>query len=160
MDRILVADDGSESARSAVELAAELAGKTGAELIALAVVDAAQYAERDLRELVSEGLSKSEAREWLVEGAAEYLDHCAGIAARHGVVRFRAERKPGKDPASTILDVARECHVDLIVVGSRGHRRVPGLLLGSVSQKLASLAPCSVLIARTTTRPSTERAQS
>ena len=160
MDCILVADDGSEGALYGVELAAELAGKTGAELIALAVVDAAQYSERDLRELESEGLGKSEAREWLVEGAAEYLDHCAGIAARHGVLRFRAERQPGNDPASTILDLARECHADLIVVGSRGHGRVPGLLLGSVSQKLASLAPCPVLIARTTARPSTERAKS
>lgn len=159
MDRILVADDGSEDARSAVELAAELAGKTGAELIALAVVDAAQYSERDLRELESEGLGKSEAREWLVEGAAEYLDHCASIAARHGVIRFRAVRQPGKDPASTILNVSGECHVDLIVVGSRGHGRVPGLLIGSVSQKLASIAPCSMLIARSTARPSSERAQ-
>ena len=152
--------DGSDYARSAVELAAELAGKTGAELIALAVVDASQYSERDLRELESEGLAKSEAREWLVEGAAEYLDQCVGIAARHGVVHFRAERQPGKDPASTILNVARERHAVLIVVGSRGHGRVPSLLLGSVSQKLASIAPCSVLIARTNSRSSTERAKS
>jgi nucleotide-binding universal stress UspA family protein len=149
MNRIVVADDGSPGAMRGVELAAELAAKTGAELVGFAVVDADQYPDSEVRGLVdSELLGEAEARQWLVEGSAEYLDRCATVAARHGVVRFRTERWPGSDPAATIIAFARDWPADLVVLGSLGHGRLPGMLLGSVSQKLASLSPCSVLIAR------------
>jgi len=149
MERILVADDGSDAALQAVETAAELAARTGACLVALAVVNPAEFQPGDVEALArSEALEEGSAIDRLVDAAADYLDRCRTIAARHGVVRFDAEKRAGTDPASEVLDFAREHGIDLIVVGSRGRGRLPGLLLGSVSQKLASLAPCSVLIAR------------
>jgi nucleotide-binding universal stress UspA family protein len=64
------------------------------------------------------------------------------------VIRYREARRAGDDTALEITDFALANDVDLIVVGSRGRGRLPGLLLGSVSQKLATHASCSVLIAR------------
>jgi len=149
MDHILVADDGSEAALKAVETAAELAGRTGASLTALAVIDAGNFGAADVRAFArSEGLDVGAAVAARVDTVAAYLARCQAIAQRHGVVRFHAEKHSGDDPATAILDFARDNAVDLIVVGSRGLGRLPGLLLGSVSQKLASFAPCSVLIAR------------
>jgi nucleotide-binding universal stress UspA family protein len=44
------------------------------------------------------------------------------------------------DPAETIIETARRENADAIVMGRRGRGRLAGLLLGSVSQKVASLA--------------------
>ena len=149
MKRILVADDGSETALSAVEIAAELAAKTGAELIALAVADPDRVRPADIITLArSENLGDAEALEILAGASTDYLDRCREIATSAGVTRFREARRAGSDAALEITDYARANDVDLIVVGSRGRGWLPGLVLGSVSQKLATHAPCSVLIAR------------
>jgi nucleotide-binding universal stress UspA family protein len=50
------------------------------------------------------------------------------------------------DPAQAIIDTIMEEKVDAIVIGRRGRGRLSGLLLGSVSQKLISLAPCAVIV--------------
>ncbi|HEX9438443.1 MAG TPA: universal stress protein [Roseiflexaceae bacterium] len=49
-------------------------------------------------------------------------------------------------PAPAILRVADDQRADLIVMGSRGHGQLGGLLLGSVSNAIAQRAPCPVLI--------------
>jgi nucleotide-binding universal stress UspA family protein len=47
--------------------------------------------------------------------------------------------------AHAIAEAAKSDGADLIVVGTRGHTRLGGLLLGSVTQRLLQLAPCPVL---------------
>lgn len=49
-------------------------------------------------------------------------------------------------PAPAILRVAVEDGCDMIVVGSRGHGQLAGMLLGSVSSAVAQRAHCAVLI--------------
>jgi nucleotide-binding universal stress UspA family protein len=51
-------------------------------------------------------------------------------------------------PKEVILDEAEKWDADLIVVGSHGYRGWQRFLLGSVSQAIASHAPCSVQIVR------------
>jgi nucleotide-binding universal stress UspA family protein len=50
------------------------------------------------------------------------------------------------DVAQTIVEIAQEKNAENIVVGKRGVGRIAGLLLGSVSQKIVSLAPRPVTV--------------
>jgi nucleotide-binding universal stress UspA family protein len=50
------------------------------------------------------------------------------------------------NPAARLLDAAETA--ELLVFGSRGHGGFAGLLLGGVSQRLATHAPCPVIVVR------------
>ena len=49
---------------------------------------------------------------------------------------------------TTVVDVARQWHAALIVIGSHGRKGMERVLLGSVSDYVARHAPCSVQIVR------------
>ena len=59
----------------------------------------------------------------------------------------RSEAYSGS-PAGVILKRAEELEADLIVVGSHGRSALGRLILGSVSQRVVTDAPCSVRVAR------------
>jgi nucleotide-binding universal stress UspA family protein len=52
------------------------------------------------------------------------------------------------DAAASIIQAARDAGADLIVVGHRGLSVLSAMVMGSVSEKIAHEAPCSVLIAK------------
>jgi nucleotide-binding universal stress UspA family protein len=60
-------------------------------------------------------------------------------------------------PGREIVETARTMSADLVVLGSRGRGGVKGLLLGSVSRRVAATAPCSVLVVPAPRRPTLPR---
>lgn len=66
--------------------------------------------------------------------------------ANVSVQRHIAEGHIGK----TIIEHAEKLKSDLIVLGAQGHSAIARLLLGSVSDFVATHAPCSVLVVRDT----------
>jgi nucleotide-binding universal stress UspA family protein len=139
LKRILVATDNSDSAHRAVEAAAHLAEQLGASLVIVNVEQG--YFDHRLGPFdTHEGtLDMLEAR------SREILSRAKEQAERLGVASIQTVSGLG-DAAAFILDVAKREAVDLIVLGKRGRSRLAGILLGSVSQHVAALAPCSVQI--------------
>jgi nucleotide-binding universal stress UspA family protein len=122
-NRILVASDGSPHSALAAELAARVAAQHGSQVLLVSVRPAK---------------SGSALRQSLAEHAATL-----GEASGAEVVVLR----PGGDPAEQILSAAAEWGTPLIVLGSRGTTGLRSL--GSVSERVAHRARCSVLVART-----------
>jgi nucleotide-binding universal stress UspA family protein len=58
---------------------------------------------------------------------------------------FTLASGPASHAAHMIVDVARDVDADVIVVGTRGHAPVTGLLLGGVTQRLLHIARCPIL---------------
>lgn len=140
MRRILVASDGSPGAHRAVIAAAELARATRAELCILTVGDT--HSGQELKKLARVEGSIGEAVALL---SNQVLKQAQKRALRVGAPKITVRTGSG-DPAEVIIQIIRREKPDLVAVGRRGRGRLAGLLLGSVSQKIASLAPCRVMI--------------
>jgi nucleotide-binding universal stress UspA family protein len=137
MKQILVATDGTEQGRLAVEQALDLARPAGAQLTIVFVRHAPSavlgvpYYQRAL----STELRHAE----VVAAVAESQARVAGVDAEVEVL--------DGDPAGRIVELARAREADLIVVGSRDRGPIAETLLGSVSREILRHADRPVLIA-------------
>ncbi len=67
------------------------------------------------------------------------------IKAKEQDIEIKTEVAIGH-PAEEIVKYAAEHEIDHIVIGQRGKSKVKEWLLGSVSKRVASYAPCDVII--------------
>jgi len=137
MRRIVIATDGSPGAWPAVEEGIELAAETGAEVVFVSArppipLVGDPYYQRTL----SRQLARCRGALDAALAAAER----AGVPAESELVEGAA--------ADVILDVARAHEADLVVVGSRGHRPLTELVLGSVSRAVVERSPVPVMVVR------------
>ena len=146
MKRILAAIDGSEASLKAVDLAAESAALWGAELLIVTVAPDPGQLEAAVRSWAHAEHAEHEFPDLPLGAANRSLGPALSRAAAKGVTA-KAELASG-DPTRGILESAQQHEVDAIYIGSRGRGQLAGLMLGSVSQKVASHAPCTVVIVR------------
>lgn len=122
---LLVGVDGSENSMEALAWAAQLAAALDAEVLAIHALGLLEGLTRD------EVVEQFESR-W-----------CAPLDRSEGRSRRRIVDGP---PATTLLRIAREEPVDLMVVGSRGIGGMAELQLGSTSYQLVQNAPVPVTV--------------
>lgn len=135
--RIIVAWDGTTVAEHAVRVALDIAGRYGASLRVVSVLETPMHAEaredrertvREQTDFYTETLARMERG---VTGTSTELQH---------------EFLHGADPAEALRAYAHEHGVDLIVIG-RGHRGVvQRALTGDVTDVVAREAHCPVLV--------------
>ncbi|MCI2414335.1 MAG: universal stress protein [Candidatus Aramenus sp.] len=137
---ILVAYDGSDNSKRALDVAIELASKYSAKLDIVEVVDSTIFAGAGIAPVPAEVI------ESVYNKAKGDVEEAKKQAASKGV-NANGEVLEG-DPAGAILDYATKNKVDLIVTGSRGLSTFKRLLLGSVSTRIVQEAKIPVLVVK------------
>lgn len=137
--KILVAYDGSEGARKALDAAISLAKNCGAELHSISVEEGLPRYAGTVGEIEEVKLQ--------LNGAMKKLTQEAETHAREQGVELFTHVMPGHE-VEVIVTMCKDQGFDLLVVGFMGHSAIFGRIWGSTSQNLARLAPCSVLIVK------------
>jgi nucleotide-binding universal stress UspA family protein len=133
---VVVGVDGSNSSIEALEWAVEQTHLTGRPLIAITTWEwpASYGADGWLGDVDFEG----DARKTLHDSIAKSLGDEGALGVTQKVIHGH--------PAQVFVDASKDA--SLLVVGSRGHGEFAGMLLGSVSEFLATHAKCPVVIVR------------
>jgi nucleotide-binding universal stress UspA family protein len=146
MKKIIIAYDGSDASKRAIEMALKCLNKDD-ELTLLTVIPA-ELAEKsftkmllptiDLSSVVKSGSFKDRAIETLTKVVAEIENNVKNVNV---VVE-------SGDPADEILMSAKKHEADIIVLGYKGYGKEGRFLLGSVTDKVVRHAGVSVLVVR------------
>lgn len=146
MKKMLIAYDGSEASKKAIDMALKCSDKE--DEITLLTVIPAELAESsftkmllptiDLSQIVKSGTFKEKAMDTLSKVAKEIESNIekVNLAVESG------------DPADEILLSAKKRESDIIIVGYKGYGKEGRFLLGSVADKVVRHASVSVLVVR------------
>jgi nucleotide-binding universal stress UspA family protein len=143
--KILVATDGSEASKHAVNFAVDLAEQTSAEIQLLTVVPPPLLPSYNLyvvkSKAIKECANELEAIFWKI--LAKSLDE---VKKKSPKLKVSTKLRIG-EPHKKIVQSAKLGNFDLIVMGSRGlDSRFAAL--GSVSSRVIDRAPCPVVVTR------------
>jgi nucleotide-binding universal stress UspA family protein len=144
--KILIAIDGSPASNRAIGLGAEMATVHDASLYLLNVIRDIQI-PADMKDM-GRVENLGETRLGVLEHVAnQILDSAEERAKKKGAKNVRKSMGRG-DPATIIARYAKRHKIDLIVIGTRGLGKVKGMLMGSVSRKVANICDVNCLIVR------------
>ena len=140
-DTIVVATDGSDSVRRAVDVSLDLAARFDAEVHALYVVDAGEVesSPEEVRDDLRDALdSRGE------DALGEVTDAAREVDADLDVTTATREGRP----AAEIGTYAREVDADVVATGTRGRHGENRFLIGSVAERVVRTCPVPVLTVR------------
>lgn len=135
LEDVLVATDGSEGARAAVDHAVELAAAVDATVHVVHVVDVTVAWPTGSGGPILDAMEAA---------GRESLDQAVERAERAGVSAVEATLASGS-PYRAIVDYATEAGADLTVVGTHGRTGLDRFLLGSVAERVVRTAGTPVL---------------
>ena len=140
--KIMVATDGSELVRKAVDSAIETANLCKAKLYAVYVFSLEGYSITPSRDTEWEKVMKEQL---IIEGneATTYVEN-TGRAANIEVESVILEGSP----VDEIVDFADKNDIDLIVMGTQGKNVIQRFLIGSVTENVIGSSKKAVLVVR------------
>lgn len=138
--KVLVATDGSEYSRRAFEAAIASARCFGADIELLFVF------KQPRNYGTFSGLSTVEFSDEQIQEVSERIFAATTRDIDYSGLNVEKKVMIGSH-AATILEESKN-GIDLIVMGSRGHSLVAGAVIGSVTQKVLSVASCPVMVVK------------
>jgi len=138
--KILIPTDGSDYSIHAAEYGLSLAKQYNAQITVVYVVDEVvinRFTHVNEREDVAKELK---------EDGQRYVNFVLGLAEKAGVKATSLIVK-GR-PFEHIVHLANGLNMDLIVMGTYGHRGADRILIGSVSERVIQYAHCPVLVVK------------
>ena len=147
LKKILVPVDGSYISCKALDYAIHLGKALDSKIVVLHVIDPYDLSVRPEPKMITipTGEQSPEEKE---NAAVAALTIAQEIAKKAGYANIAFEKAMDKDPASRILEKAKELKIDAIIMGNRGLGTAKAFLLGSVSSKVVSSASCPVFIVK------------
>jgi len=139
-EKILIATDGSEYTKNAVDYGIDFAKSTGAKLFAIYVVDTAAFASIPMDAA------------W--ESMYELLKQEGDLAIKYVAERAEAEGLEVEGnlieghPADEIIRYSEKNSISIIVMGTLGKSGLDRFLLGSVAEKVVRNSKIPVLVVR------------
>jgi nucleotide-binding universal stress UspA family protein len=155
-ERIMVAVDGSQAARVALDEALKLAQAMRAEVLAVCVVAHAPQ----LVDIGGGFVEDNRASSAVTEAATKALDEAREMLAEKRVSgNVRAIDSYGESIAQVLTRAAGEFDANLIVMGTHGRTGMRRLLLGSVAESLLRETTVPLLLLKETSQaePEAER---
>lgn len=146
INSILVSTDGSPASNRAVALAAHMAIQHDASLHLLNVIRDMQVPPelQKMARVENIGQARQDVLEFVADQILGDAEH---RAKKKGLKKVRKSVGHG-DPATAIAKYAKRNKIDLLVLGTRGLGKVKGVLMGSVSRKVANGCDVNCLIVR------------
>ena len=139
LNQILIAHDGSDSARKAFDYAVDLAARLGAQLRMICVEEEIPRHAEVIDEFREE---KDRSDSYF----GQLAEHCRTRAALHSV-ELETAVLPGH-AVKVIGDFVQQNQIDLLVIGFTGHSRIYQHLWGGTAHNLTSTVRCSVLVVK------------
>ena len=138
--KILIATDGSEYTKNAVDYGIDLAKNTGAKLYTIYVIDTAAFAS------IPMDAAWESMYELLKQEGDEATKYVAERAEVEGLSIDRLTIEG--HPAEEIIKFAEKNSINLIVMGTLGKSGLDRFLLGSVAEKVVRNSKIPVLVVR------------
>ncbi len=141
MNRILYATDFSTNSVQALKYAFELRNKTDGELIIVHTADIPTLWKNSQAETM-QGVESSISAHNLKKLKEFYKEHTGGNESEE---YLSFEVREDRSTANSILNMAQDFNVDLVVLGVKGKSKLKEILMGSTAKSIIEKAKCTVL---------------
>ena len=146
--KVLVAYDGSDPSKRALDHAAKMAAMFEGELVILTVVPKVSVPIYSNAELGAQAMDIASLQERMRENYSQSIKKAEEeIKGLYPHLKVETILKEGR-PSSTIVSEADNLGVSLIIMGSRGLGGISGWILGSTSRQVVDQCTKAILIVK------------